>query len=286
MSELQKKEGDHGIVQSPESKAIQAPDAQAARNAGMSDVKAAQSLNKNAHSGSAGGDQNLSFELVAIRDGESKVVAARHAERLESISMEELISKGRSGDKFAVSIVQQMRAAADLPEEQGIKIRAKLQDTADKMYGRSAGEGCLGEQSKRLENIDTQTMKALAPSNEVARTALEMRESIEKHVPAGPERDKLIAQLKADVTPVLQGHVEQNVQRQQEPNEWEAFNKLDPKQQRAVIEAFQTGSNIGQEAYEKKIQAVAESVPHGFYNVGKSLYDLSLIHISEPTRPY
>lgn len=273
MADIEEK-GDRGIRGRSEGVSLQAPDAQAARVAGASEVKAFQGLNKNAHNGSAGGDQNLSFELVAIRDdGISKVVAARQPERLESISMEELILKGRSGDKFAVSMVQQMRAAADLRDEQRIKVQAKLQDTADKMYGRCTGEGSLSEQSKRLENIDTQTMKALAPSNEVARSALEMRASIEKHVPAGPERDRLIAQLKTDITPILKEHVEQNVYREQEPNEWEAFNNLTGNQQRAVIEAFQTGSNIGQEAYEKQIQAVAESVPKGFYNVGKGLYD-------------
>ncbi len=273
MADIEEK-GDRGIQGRSEGVSLQAPDTQAARVAGASEVKAFHGLNKNAHNGSAGGDQNLSFELVAIRgDGISKVVAARQPERLESISMEELILKGRSGDKFAVSIVQEMRAAADLSDEQRSKVRAKLQDTADKMYGRRIGEGGLSEQSKRLENIDTQTMQALAPSNEVARSALEMRASIEKHVPAGPERDRLITQLKTDVTPILKEHVEQNVYIQQEQNEWEAFNKLDQKQQRAIIKAFEAGSNIGQEAYEKQIQAVADSVPHGFYNVGKGLYD-------------
>lgn len=273
MADIEEK-GDRGIRGRSENISLQLPDAQAARVAGASEVRAFQGLNKNAHNGSAGGDQHLSFELVAIRDdGVSNVVAARQSERLESISMEELIVKGRSGDKFAASIVQQMRAAADLPEKQRNQTQAKLQDTADRMYGRSAGTDGHSEQSKRLESIDTQTMKALAPSNEVARSALEMRANIEKHVPAGQERDRLIAQLKADVTPVLKEHVEQNVYRDQEPNEWQAFNRLDSKQQRAIIEAFQMGSDIGQEAYEKQIQAVAESVPKGFYNVGKSLYD-------------
>lgn len=273
MADIDEK-GDRGISVKSESVAIRTPDAQEARNAAASEIKAFQGLNKNAHNGSAGGDQDLSFELVAFRgDGQAKVVAARQTERLESVSMEELILKGRNGDKFAVSIVQQMRAASDLPEDQRSQAREKLQDTADKMYGRSAGSERISEQLKHVENIDTQTMQALAPSNEVARSALEMRENIEKHVPAGPERDRLITQLKADVTPVLKGQVEQNVSALPDGNEWQAFNRLDQKQQRAVIEAFQTGSDIGQEAYEKQIQAVAESVPKGFYNVGKGLYD-------------
>lgn len=39
------------------------PDAQNARNAGVSDVKAVQALNRNAHSGSAGGDQDVSLSI-------------------------------------------------------------------------------------------------------------------------------------------------------------------------------------------------------------------------------
>lgn len=244
MTDIEEK-GDRGIRGRSEGISLQSPEAQAARVAGASEVKAFQGLNKNAHNGSAGGDQNLSFELVAIRDdGISKVVAARQSERLESISMEELILKGRNGDKFAVSIVQEMRAADTLPGEQRSKIQAKLHDTADKMYGRRTGEGIISEQSRRSENIDTQTMKALAPSNEVARSALEMRENIEKHVPAGPERDKLITQLKTDVTPILKEHVEQNVYREQEPNEWKAFKNLTQEQQ---TEAIRILGNASQE---------------------------------------
>jgi len=56
---------------------------------------------------------------------------------------------------------------------------------------------------ERSRNLDTQSLKALAPSNEVARSALEMRQNLEKFMPPGPQRDQLIAQLKADVTPIL-----------------------------------------------------------------------------------
>jgi hypothetical protein len=242
MADIDEK-GDRGISVKSESVAIRTPDAQEARNAAASEIKAFQGLNKNAHNGSAGGDQDLSFELVAFRgDGQAKVVAARQTERLESVSMEELILKGRNGDKFAVSIVQQMRAASDLPEDQRSQAREKLQDTADKMYGRSAGSDRISEQLKHVENIDTQTMQALAPSNEVARSALEMRENIEKHVPAGPERDKLITQLKTDITPILKEHVEQNVYRDQEPNEWKAFKNLTQEQQTEVIRILNNAS--------------------------------------------
>src|ERR1700679_2266421 len=56
---------------------------------------------------------------------------------------------------------------------------------------------------ERSKTMDTQSLKALAPGNEVARSALEMRQNLEKFMPPGPQRDQLIAQLKEDVTPLL-----------------------------------------------------------------------------------
>jgi hypothetical protein len=53
-------------------------DVQAAQNAGASDIKAVQGLNKNIHSGSAGGDQMESLQLVAFDDdGHQRIVAER-----------------------------------------------------------------------------------------------------------------------------------------------------------------------------------------------------------------
>jgi len=58
----QKEQGDRRLEAVPEVKPLQTADAQAARNAGASDVQAVQALNPNRHNGSAGGDQELSFE--------------------------------------------------------------------------------------------------------------------------------------------------------------------------------------------------------------------------------
>ena len=141
--------GDLRLAGSPESKAIRTADAQAARAAGVSDVKAAQDLNPNKHNGSAGGDQLESIQIIALDDGGVYEV------------------------------------------------------------------------------------------------------------------------VKPDQV-VLQGYV------QYQENEWEGFNKLDPKQQREIIEAFGKASNIAQDSYKNQIQAVADSVPQGFYNVGKGLYDSAI----------
>ena len=79
----QKEQGDRRLEAVPEVKPLQTADAQAARNAGASDVQAVQALNPNRHNGSAGGDQELSFELIAYgNEGFGKVVAARQQERL------------------------------------------------------------------------------------------------------------------------------------------------------------------------------------------------------------
>ena len=79
----QQEQGDRGRHIAPEAKPLQQADAQAARNAGASDVQAVQALNPNRHNGSAGGDQELSFELIAYgNEGFGKVVAARQQERL------------------------------------------------------------------------------------------------------------------------------------------------------------------------------------------------------------
>lgn len=83
----QKEQGDRRLQAVPEVKPLQQADAQAARNAGASDVQAVQALNPNRHSGSAGGDQELSFELIAYgNEGFGKVVAARQQERLNARS--------------------------------------------------------------------------------------------------------------------------------------------------------------------------------------------------------
>jgi len=83
----QKEQGDRRLQAVPEVKPLQQADAQAARNAGAADVQAVQALNPNRHNGSAGGDQELSFELIAYgNEGFGKVVAARQQERLNARS--------------------------------------------------------------------------------------------------------------------------------------------------------------------------------------------------------
>lgn len=103
------------------------PDAQAARHAGASDVKAVQALNRNAHNGSAGGDQNESIELVSFKDGGSyDLLAAREMPEIkeklqskkaepEALTADFLRGRAQGGDIWARSFIQEIEKAEKLP---------------------------------------------------------------------------------------------------------------------------------------------------------------------------
>lgn len=96
------------------------PDAQAARHAGASDVKAVQALNRNAHSGSAGGDQNESIQIVRTEeDGTQKVVTERPKEgkgsKAEPLTADFLKGKAQGGDIWARSFLPEIDKAERLP---------------------------------------------------------------------------------------------------------------------------------------------------------------------------
>jgi hypothetical protein len=141
---------DHGDEQISESKprVLGGGDAQAARNAGAGELAKVEASRTNKSDGSLALDkQNESIQLFD-RDasGKERVLAARQivndvanlASQQTSISREELIIKGRAGDHAAVDLINQWRAADQLPREQKVKVGAKLQDDADHLYGRGA----------------------------------------------------------------------------------------------------------------------------------------------------
>lgn len=126
MADIDEK-GERRLV-SNERQTLQAqPDAQAARHAGASDVKAVQALNRNAHNGSAGGDQNESIELVSFKDGGGyDLLAAREKpevkEKLPSqkgepelLTADFLRGKAQGGDIWARSFLPEIERAEKLP---------------------------------------------------------------------------------------------------------------------------------------------------------------------------
>lgn len=330
MSELQKKEGDHGLVQSPEAKAIQAPDAQAARNAGVSDIKAAQALNQNAHNGSAGGDQNESIEIIAFKDSGKhelftsrlkpqgqpeeppakaqvpKVEEARPdgKKQVEPITVDFLREKAKQGDIWAKSFMSEIEGVERLPAgpAQDLHLQQVLKK-AEQIF--RPGERRTAEHIPENQN-DTGTIIAVRAEKNQAVEVVKAHHDWATKLEPGPERDKhrqlareqlvqLEPQAKEDLERLdrkrkllaeqehagthdirelqkrqLEGHVEYP------ENPWQAFTKLRPDQQREIVKAFEKAGQVGQEGYEQKIQAVSESIPRGFYNVGKSLYDTGI----------
>ena len=108
------------------------PEAQAAREAGVADVKAVQALNPNAHNGSAGGDQNESIEIVMPKNGGGyDVLASRLLEpekpaqtsttqtaqtaKIEPVTVDFLRQKAQQGDIWARSFLPEIEQAYKLP---------------------------------------------------------------------------------------------------------------------------------------------------------------------------
>lgn len=113
------------------------PEAQGARNAGASDIRAIQALNRNAHNGSAGGDQNESVEIVMPKDsGGYDVLASRlkaqekqeepvqkanfetqlqSKQTAEPLTVDFLRAKAQQGDIWARSFMPELEQAQRLP---------------------------------------------------------------------------------------------------------------------------------------------------------------------------
>lgn len=304
---------------STERQTLQAqPDAQAARHARPSDVKAAQALNRNAHSGTAGGDQNESIELVAFKDeGGYDLLAAREMPEVkekapskktepEALTADLLRGKAHGGDMWARSFIPEIERAERLPA-------GPIRDQEIENVLKKAAVIFRPEQKGKAEQpsedqMNTGTLLAVeATKNPVAEPVKQLNNWVEKQLD-GPSKEAFrqeVRQQAAELSPEMkarmdhlakvrqkieaagleQGGVHEAIRPDQKllqgkavenENEWQGFTRLTPKQQKAVIEAFQGSSNIAQEAYEQKIQAVAESVPKGFYNVGKGLYDSAI----------
>jgi len=64
-------------------------------------------------------------------------------------------------------------------------------------------KGVIPGTDAELENITTDTMKAISSENALVKNALEMRRQIDEYMEPGPEKDRVVRQLKADITSTL-----------------------------------------------------------------------------------
>ncbi len=301
-------QGDQTANAPPEKQAIQTADAQGARNAAASDVKAVLALNQDAHSGSAGGDQLESIQIIALDErGKQKVVAERpkEAKKEPAITTDFLRERAKQPDIWAQKFVDQIEKAEKLPAPYRDGYLAKILKEAEAVY---RPKGATHKAGNDPNLMDTGTMLAVeSQTNPAAEPVKLLKEWVEKQLES-PQKQAFrqeVRQQAADLSPemqarmehlatvrrkidvagleeggvheairpdqlVLQGHVEHK------ENPWQAFNNLSPDQQRDIVKAFEAAGAVGQNAYEEQIEAVSESIPKGFYNVGKGLLDIGV----------
>jgi len=305
MTNEKQEQGDQAIKGAPERQAIQTADAQEARNAAASDVKAVQATNQNAHSGSAGGDQLESVQIVALDEGgKPKGIAERPKEAKQQPEMtpEFLRERAKQPDIWAQKFVEDIDKAEKLPAPYRDGQIAKVLKDAEAVY---RPKGQADKAQLALEPMDTGTMLAQEVKRNPAAEPVQNLHTWTKQLPEGAEKERysqLVREQAAELSPEAKARAEQIARtnervraagldeggthqairpdqlvlqgRVEEPeNPWQAFNKLTPEQQRGIVKAFESGGQVGQEAYEQKIEAVSESIPRGFYKVGKGLLD-------------
>lgn len=300
--------GEPRLAGSPEGLVMRSPDAHAARSAGVSDVRAAQDTNPNKHNGSAGGDQLESIQIIAMDEGGKKKVLAerpKEAKPQQEITPEYLRERAKQPDIWAQKFVADMDKAEKLQAPFRDAQIARVLKDAEAVYRPTRQKE---KPQETLDQMDTGTLLANEVKRNPAAEPVQNLHTWAKQLPEGPDKERysqLVREQMAELSPEAKARAERLAQvnekikaagldeggvhqaltpdrrvlqgkAQHQENEWEAFTKLNPKQQRAIIEGFEKASNIAQSSYENQIQAVAESVPKGFYNVGKGLYDSAI----------
>ncbi len=191
------------------------PEAQAARVAGAADLKAMQSLNQNAHSGSAGGDQLESIQIIALDDGgKQKVVAERQKETkpLPEITTEYLRERAKQPDIWARKFVADLERADKLPAPDRDAQIAKVLKDAEAVYRPK------GRAEKLLEpqdQMDTGTLLAQEVKRNPAAEPVQNLHTWTKQLPEGPEKDRysqLVRDQMAELSPEANARAERLAQ--------------------------------------------------------------------------
>ncbi len=238
-------------------------------------------------------------QAIAAPTAQDKQAAEADRTNQSSGSLTELALKSRGMTREQVA--QQLAAQGDsvsIDYGNGLEVSRKTGLT-----GRDIEKRAQQAQSQ----MDTATVLAAeAKTNPAAEPVKLLKEWVEKQ-PESPQKEAFrqeVRQQAADLSPEMKARMEhlEAVRRkidaagleaggvheavtpekarehlagrvEQQENPWQAFNRLTPEQQRGIVKAFEQGGAVGKEAYEQKIEAVSESIPKGFYNVGKGLLD-------------
>lgn len=208
----QQEQGERAIMKPVEAKALQAADAQAAKMAGAADIQAAQALNPDRHSGSAGGDQNQSIEIVAMgKDGRQQVLAARPKEQKQEppLTPEYLRERAKQDDIWAKKFVADIDQAQKLPSPYRDGHIAKVLKDAEAVY-RPTGQA----QKPQLQpdQFNTEEMLAQASEKSPAAEAVSLFKQWVEKQPDSPQKEAFrqeVRQQAADLSPEMKDKMEQ-----------------------------------------------------------------------------
>lgn len=211
MTNEKQEQGDQAIKAAPEKHNIQTADAHGARNAGASDVKAVQALNLNAHSGSAGGDQLESIQIIALdAGGKQKVLAERpkEAKHEPEITTDFLRERAKQPDIWAQKFVDEIDKAEKLPAPYRDGHIAKILKNAEAVYN---PKGSAHKAEYDLDLLDTGTLLAVeAKTNPAAEPVKLLKEWVEKQ-PQSPQKESFrqeVRQQAADLSPEMKARME------------------------------------------------------------------------------
>lgn len=213
MTNEKQEQGDQAIKAAPEKQTIQTADAHGARNAAASDVKAVQALNLNAHSGSAGGDQLESIQIVALdAGGKQRVVAERpkEAKQEPEITTDLLRERAKQPDIWAQKFVDEIEKAEKLPAPYRDGHIARILKNAEAVYN-PKGSAHKAEQEQQQELLDTGTLLAVeAKNNPAAEPVKLLKEWVEK-LPQSPQKESFRQEVRlqaADLSPEMKARME------------------------------------------------------------------------------
>lgn len=226
----------------------------------------------------------------------------------EPISVEFLRRRAQEGDIWARSFLPELDRAESIPsgEIRNLQIDTVLKKA--KLVFSSADSRRNGTimPSEGQRQTDTGTIIAKQAERNPVLAPVEAYYNWTETLEAGPERDmhrQLAKEQLVEHAPHAKGELELLDQMRNCINEqddsgtkgkgekqdsriegrviyleppWQAFIALKPAQQREIVRVFENAGRIGQDSYEQQIQRVSVSIPKGFYNVGKSLYDTGI----------
>ncbi len=118
-SNEQNESGEKAGIEQTEKQEITSPDAQEARFSAKSDIELILSSNPNRHSGSAGGNDMESIQIVALDPkGQEQVVAERNKNETKTLTLHGRVEKSDSNEIG----IQAFRELANVPMEKQVQI--------------------------------------------------------------------------------------------------------------------------------------------------------------------